>query len=370
MRIVYSYNEILPKKKAHDVFIFQECAALADAGLDLTLLCGKGSLGDEDLFQHYGTPLSKRLQIKRLPILRKNNPLHLSWNFPFFFSCQRYLEKQKPDWVFLSVRKQAAYHLKRKCKHVRYLYEVHELMYYPGETSSALQEKEMLVNADLITVTTQALKEILRRPPYSLTVPIFVVPLAVKQQPLPPPPQESNPLVLMYIGQLYLGQGLPTLLRACQKVPNVHLQVVGGKNEEIASLKRLAETLGLESRIEWLGFQPPSHLSEIAKSAHAFVAPFDEKERMPYVAHTKLYEYATWGRPFIAPDLPCVREHFSEKEGVLLFQAENVESLAGCIAMLQDDGRREEMQRRICAFAGRFTWDVRAASYLELLANL
>src|ERR1700722_15168999 len=113
MRIIYPYNEILPQKKAHDVYIVHECSALANLGWGVTLLVGKGS-ETNNLFAHYQIPPSDRLHIEPLFIMRKNNPFRISWNLPFFFGCQRRIEKIKPDYVFLSVRGQAAFHLTRK----------------------------------------------------------------------------------------------------------------------------------------------------------------------------------------------------------------------------------------------------------------
>lgn len=368
MRIVYPYNEILPKKTAHDVYIFDECAALAHAGLEVTLLCGRGTLRNQALFHHYQTP-HHAFHIKRLPILRKNNPLGLSWNAPFFFFSQRAIRHLQPDWVFLSVRKQAAYHLERKLPSIRYLYEVHELAYYPymGKNSSqaCALERQMLAQADCITVTTEALKHILLAPPYSLTVPIEVVPLAVKQEPLPPPPEQAAPLTLMYVGQLYAGQGLPTLISALALVEGIHLKILGGKEKEIRDLKQLAADLHVSHAVEFLGFISPSSLPEAVQTAHAFVAPFDQSGRMPYVAHTKLFEYAQWGRPIIAPDLPTVREHFSQ--GALLFEPENAKALADCMTALKAQALREHLQSEIHAYAGKFSWNARAQHYLKLL---
>lgn len=370
MRILYPYNEILPKKKAHDVFIFHACSALAEAGLDVTLLCGNGSLFDNALAQHYGVTTHHLPHIKRLPIVRKNNLLNLSWNWPFFAACQHRIKHDKPDWVILSVRKQGIYHLERKIKSVRYLYEVHELAYYPNQTGSLREqakEKAMLAEADLITVTTKALKEILQNPPYALTVPIEVVPLAVNQPALSPSPPHTGPLIVLYCGQLYSGQGLPTLLAACAATHGIDLKIVGGHHDEIEELKKQAKALGIEERVEWLGFQLPAKLPKIASTAHVFVAPFKNEGRMPYVAHTKLHEYAEWGRPFIAPDLPAVREHFSEKEGVMLFEPDSVESLAACMHALQDDKLRLDMEGRIRALHGTFSWQKRREKYKSLL---
>ncbi len=360
MRIIYPYNEILPKRSAHDVFIFDSCAALATQGMDVSLLCGKGSASD--LFDHYAVP-PHCFSIQRLPIVRKNNLFNISWNTPFFFCVQRQIRRIRPDWVIMSVPKQAAYHLARKISHVRYLYEVHQLAYYPDmETlpSTFHVEQQLLQRADLITVTTQALKKILLAPPYSIQIPIEVVPLAVKKEPLPPP-ESGEPLTLMYIGQLYAGQGLPHLLEAVSQVEGVQLKVVGGKQDEIAHLKKR------HAQVEFLGYIPPGEVCAVAQQADAFVAPFEPTGRMPYVAHTKLFEYARMGRPFIAPKMPVVEEHFTNGEGVLLYEPGNTEDLVKKMRLLKDAKTREHLQKQILNYKTAFSWEARATRYSELL---
>lgn len=366
MRIIYPYNEILPKKKAHDVFIFHECAALAaQKGFDVTLLVGQGS--DADLFSHYDVPENDHLHLQRLFILRKNNLLRFSWNFPFFFYCQRYIRRVRPDIVICSVRKQGAYHLQRKIPGIQYVYEVHELTWYPNCASACFSqaEQEMLTNADLITVTTEPLKQILKNPPYLLKNRIEVVPLAVCSKPLLPP-SESDTLRLTYVGQLYAGQGLPTLLQALSQMKEVHLKIVGGKTEEIAHLKQLARKLGVENCVTFLGFIPPSDISSRIQDTDAFVAPFDQVGRMPYVAHTKLFEYAAWGRPIVAPDLPIVREHFST--GALLYEPDNPTSLAATLKNLQKRSTLHQLQQEILAYQDRFSWTARAQAYAHFFS--
>lgn len=368
-RILHPYNEILPKRKAHDVFIFQQCAELARAHCSVTLLCGRGSLENSLLHEHYATPKLPSFEIKQLPIIRKNNFLNVSWNFPFFFFCQKEINKQRPDWVILSVRKQGAYHLARKIPGVRYLYEVHELCYYPTVPTHPLKiqsERALLQKADLITVTTNALKDILIKPPYSLQVPIEVVPLAVAQTPLLPPSTKPT-ITLMYIGQLYAGQGVELLLQALAQVDGIHTTIVGGKKEEIDRLRALAKQWGVDEKVKFLGFVPPHALREIAQEADVFVAPFKNKGRMPYVAHTKLLEYAQWNRPIIAPKLPVVEEHFQKGAGALLYEADNVSSLAACLSSIKEEGLRKRLQEEMHRYRGKFSWETRIAAYKRAL---
>jgi glycosyltransferase involved in cell wall biosynthesis len=367
MHLLVPYNEILPKKKAHDVHIFHECSCLSSLGAQVTLLCGKGSQEDAMLFQFYNT--SSPFEIKRLPIVRKNNALGLSWNLPFFFTSQREIENTKPNFVILSVLKQATYNLNRKVPGVRYVYEAHEVAAYPGQTYDKRKvelEREVFEKADLVVVTTTQLKEILLAAPYEIKVPIVVIPLGVNATSLPPP--TAGPPTLFYVGQLYEGQGVPLLLRALAEVPEVRLKIVGGRSSEIVALQEQQNRLGLGERVEFLGFKAPSELPEALLSAHGFVAPFLPTGRMPYVAHTKISEYIEWGRPVIAPDLEVTREHFPEGKGALFFEAGNFLSLAGSIKSWVVE--RARLQKEVESLSGQGSWKKRGEKFLAALTEI
>lgn len=322
MLFIIPYNEILPRKKAHDLFLFKEACEIALSGHEVHLLIGKGSLSDQDLFDHYG--IYAPIQIHRLPIIRKNNPFNLSWNLPFFIACQRMIKRLKPDIVLLSILKQAIFHLNRRIGNTIYLYEVHEVAAYPTLPRGKHfdEEKMMLMHCDKVLVTTHALKKLLEEAPYKLKTPIDVVPLAVDHGPLP---AYNGPPILTYVGQLYKEQGVADLIDAV-KDTNVHLQIVGGREEEIAKLNPHLPN------ITFTGFIKPNDLSKIIEKTTAFVAPFHLSGKMPYVAHTKLYEYAAWGRPIIAPNAPIVEEHLPK--GVLLYTSK--EELKICIEKIVD----------------------------------
>ncbi len=365
MKIFYPYNEILPKKKAHDVFIVNECAAWAEEGHQVTLLSGQGG---ENLYHHYDLNPLASLHLCKLPLLRKNNLLGLSWNRPFFYFCQKKIEKEKPDWVILSVFKQGKYHLARKVRGVRYIYEVHELTCYSQESSSPrfIEERTFLNQADRIVTTTTALRTLLLNPPYSLSVPIEVIPLAVRMEPLPRLVQTQT-LTVGYVGQLYKEQGISLLIEALSKTEGIQLKIVGGKEQEITEYRREAARRGVATRIQFMGFHAPSALPSLIQDVDAFVAPFGREGRMAFVAHTKLSEYAVWGRPIIAPALPVVEDHFPERRGVILFEPGNAQDLAKALSALQQQELARRLEGEIRELATHFSWKRRMQRYEHIL---
>ncbi|MDB4458984.1 glycosyltransferase family 4 protein [bacterium] len=373
MQIIYPYNENLPSQTAHDAYIFANCQSLTVEECAVTLVCGGGSQSDESLFKYYEAKSTSGFQIQRLPLIRRMKPCSISWNRPYSFLSQRYIKQCNPAIVICSVRKQAAYLFSRKLPQIRYVYEVHELEWYPNQAlpqnkKAWNRERKMLEAADLVTVTTEALKTILLNPPYSLRSRIEVVPLAANTNLLPPPPTTAHPLNLTYVGQLYQGQGLELLLLALSKVEDITLDVIGGKQCEIVKLKEHAKELGIKNRVVFHGFCAPECLAPLVQRGHVFVAPFDITGRMPFVAHTKLLEYARWGRPIIAPKLTIVEELFPDGKGVELFQGGNAQSLAETLEKTKKN--LTQLQKEISVQTDNFSWKQRAQRYVKILKDL
>jgi glycosyltransferase involved in cell wall biosynthesis len=386
MKLLYAYNEVLPKRSAHDVYIWRSCVEIAkalDPPSQITLAIGRSSISDSTLHTHYQTEASASFGVQRLWMMRKSFGLPFTINRVFLQTTQSYIKHHRPDWVLLSVRKQGLFHLARRIDQVRYCYEVHELLYYPNlgdvaqlstKRQAAIRaEAAMLAACDCVTVTTQALANILKQAPYSLPASkIAVVPLAAKSDVcLSTLPASSGAFTLGYVGQLYQGQGIEQLLAALAKTPqHIKLKVIGGSPEDIAKHQAHAAQYGIDDRVRWLGFQPPQKLLSLVQDVPAFVAPFTATTRMPYVAHTKLVDYTGWGRPFIAPAMPVVIEEFAAlpraQWGCEIFTPDSAESLADAIQALA----QPERYSQLASNAAQAHWRAQAMGWSERVSRL
>jgi glycosyltransferase involved in cell wall biosynthesis len=367
MKIFYPYNEVLPKKTAHDTYVFKSCASLAAQGHEVTLLCGIGSQDKKTLFKHYGIDLDNPLKLMPLLMTRKNNWLNLSWNWPFFSRVQKEIKKQRPDVVIVSVIKQAYFHFKRRIKGVKYVMEVHQLTWYPNQETGSPHplEKKALSMADLLTVTTNPLKNILKKTPYGLSNSVVKVPLATDSQKIGS--IKNRELTLAYVGQLYQEQGVLFLLEALSQVTGIKLHIYGGKEEEIKSLKVKTDELKISKSVDFKGFFPPAQLVKELRGVDGFITTFHLQGRMPFVAHTKIYEYLSWSKPIIAPNIQVIKEELVK--GALLYEVDQLPSLITALQKMKDPGLRAALQREVDTIQPP-TWEERAHKYSEILQEL
>lgn len=65
----------------------------------------------------------------------------------------------------------------------------------------------------------------------------------------------QNVMLALFVGNDYIKKGLPTLLRALAQLPGIHL-AVAGKPTHQSDCQQLAQSLGLNSRVHFLGSLP------------------------------------------------------------------------------------------------------------------
>lgn len=88
-------------------------------------------------------------------------------------------------------------------------------------------------------------------------------------------PKRSEKPKIVFLGRLVERKGAEYLLRAFARMKNNDkLQlVIGGRGPRLASLERLANNLGIEKSVNFLGFVPESDKAELLRSATIAVFP-------------------------------------------------------------------------------------------------
>ena len=129
----------------------------------------------------------------------------------------------------------------------------------------------------------------------------------------PPRPADAPAQYLIYFGALQSWQGVDTLLRALALLADLDLDLVvcgSLRGREARRCERLAERLGLGTRVRWLWELSQDELAPWLAHAALSLAPLRECARnvTQGCAPLKILESMAAGVAVIASDLPPVRE--------------------------------------------------------------
>lgn len=196
--------------------------------------------------------------------------------------------------------------------------------------------------ADVLVVQTERIaswfrRRLLRSPP----VVVIPNPVLVTTLPSPAPSPDSQPFVLA-AGRLVPQKGFDVLIRAfALAAPTFVDLAIAGEGPHLHQLQSLAEDLGIQAKVHFLGNQPD--LAGLMRRAQLFVLP-SRYEGMPNV----LLEALAAGVASIATDTEGARTILRDGEFGLLVPKDDAPALGRAIAHLLTDNQ----ERRKLAAGG------------------
>lgn len=149
---------------------------------------------------------------------------------------------------------------------------------------------------------------------------------------VPPPTADGIPRAL-FIGRLVAWKGVDILLRALERVPDLHLDVIG-TGPEASRLRTLAQALAVADRVRWFGAYPDEDLPRRMAESNFLVLPSTTAQELFGLV---VLEAMASGRPVITTAVPtAVREV-------------NVPGETGLEVPLRDVGALAEAMRTLAA---------------------
>lgn len=137
-----------------------------------------------------------------------------------------------------------------------------------------------------------------------------------------------------------------------EQIPDVVLKIVGSGPEE-ANLRCLVQKLDLQDAVEFLGFvKNHDDVKQILAASDVFTLP-STVEGFGIV----VIEALASGTPYVASDIPPIREITGGGKGGQLFRPNDVADLAEkLIAMLEDEGSRKKALRGVDEHIRKYDW--------------
>ncbi len=141
--------------------------------------------------------------------------------------------------------------------------------------------------------------------------------------------------VVLYMGNFSTYQGVDLLLQAFARVARTHdrarLLLLGGTDRDVASMKSLADRLGIGARATFAGHVPPDETPPYFALADVLASPRRSGTNTPM----KIYTYMAAQRPIVATDLATHTQVLDERSAVLV--APTADAIASGIASVLDD---------------------------------
>jgi glycosyltransferase involved in cell wall biosynthesis len=158
-----------------------------------------------------------------------------------------------------------------------------------------------------------------------------------------------NTPLAMYVGNLEHYQGIGLLLEGFRhtlsRVPDAHLVIVGGLQEDIAHYRNAATRLGIVSQVHFLGPRPIAALNGLFKRADVLVSPRLKGLNTPM----KIYSYLDSGTAVLATRLRTHTQILDDRTAYLV-APEPAALGAGLADLLSDPGLRERLARQAKAY--------------------
>ena len=142
-----------------------------------------------------------------------------------------------------------------------------------------------------------------------------------------------HPLQILFVGQLFRGKGLDTLLDAMALLNEPYQLVVCGQGKMESEYKAQALKLGISSRVHFMGQMSHNSLKMQYRQSSAVVIPARAPETFCLVGLEALLH----GTPVIATNVGGMSEWFKPRYNGLEFQANDSQALAHIMDKLLGD---------------------------------
>ena len=181
----------------------------------------------------------------------------------------------------------------------------------------------------------------------------------------------SGPLV-GFVGTFEPWHGVDLLVSAFRDVtlrfPESQLVVIGegsGKDQAVA----LANQLGLDGRVRFLGHLPQTEVAAVLSTAKVLVAPYPFEYGDIVGTPLKIMEYMATGRGIVASTAPLHEMIEHEVTGLRVAPADPKALADGINRLLKDDHLCNSLGEKAATRAKKYSWDQVALCLAEIFVN-
>ncbi len=365
MRIVYISNSVIPSKTANSIHVMKMCQAFANNGHEVLLLApnkkNEFEKNIDDIYEYYG--VSKNFNIKKLwyPKIKGDFLFYTFAIFIYLFFNKKF------DLVY--GRFLHGCYIATLLKY-QVIFESHRPMY--EKNNYELRVFKKFIKSKYLKkfiVISNALKKMYLENGCLNDSKIQVEhDGADKVEDLKSKIEllgSKNKLKIGYVGHLYKGRGINTIIECAKQINDMTFHIVGGLPEDVEYWKKYSKKLSV-SNVYFYGFISPKETIKYRNSFDIFLAPYSQqvsvvgiKDTSRYMSPIKIFEYMSHNKPIIASDLMALREVLNSNNSILV-KSDNINEWINAIKELKDPEKRKKIANYALNDFQSYTWKNRA----------
>jgi len=182
--------------------------------------------------------------------------------------------------------------------------------------------------------------------------------------------------VLLYLGYFGPHRGVDTVIEAMPgiltEIPEARFVIIGRGSLQ-PKLERLADSLGVADRVDFLGFKPYAQVGSWMQRADVNVIPHKRNGHTDNTVPHKLFQSMQSGRPTLVSSSPPLARIAAETGGAAVFEAENPKSLAEAVIELHSNQHQREGYVSAAikhTVEGDYNWDTDSQNLVALYDEL
>lgn len=182
----------------------------------------------------------------------------------------------------------------------------------------------------------------------------------------------SEQFTVGYVGSLYEGRGIETILALATRLPDLQFRVVGGTQAEIEQWQQRGNAL--LPNVDFVTRVPNTLVAQYMQAADVLLLPHQHlvnaygntsENIVEYMNPMKLYEYMAARRPIIASDLPRIRDVVGGQLAILCLP-DDIEAWQQAIQnVYQHPEDYLPMVAKAYTFVQHKTWEQRVQQILD-----
>ncbi len=371
MNIIYLSDASLPGKAAHTVHIMKMCQGIADNGHIVTLIAhskNKPSKPSINIYEYYGVQQNFELRLTNYPFQRGR--------FLAELLSLKYVLQKRPDLVY--GRSLYGCYFVSKFTSIPVCFEVHTKINKKTRFGRMLRQLIKSPHFVRLIVISQKMKDYFMKEWEIAQEKIVIAadaadPITTLEEKIPLKELKSGKNI-GYIGSLNAGRGIELIVALAKAFPEHMFHIIGGKESDLQYWKQKVEFC---NNLIFYGHVPHRLVSSYGTQMDILLAPYQRHvylnrdkssvDTVEYMSPMKIFEYMSFGKPFICSDLPVIREVLTHNVNCILCQPENIEDWKNAILALcgNTEFAKQLGQNALHEFQHKYTWKRRAQEVLK-----